>query len=91
MFTDKARSSRVSDTVEFRHSGFTVPYITLEDKVIHAISQLKRELASIHTPNKHNQLEAISHLRNLFYKCSRTMKDHSTMKDANETSENIRD
>ena len=71
-----------------------MPKITPEDKVIHAISQLKRELASIPTPNKHNQLEAIYHLRNLFSKHSRTMKDHNenrTIKDPHETSENILD
>ena len=85
VFTDKSRATRVSDTVEFRHADITVPHITPEDKVIHAISQLKKELASITTPNKQKQLDAICHLRNLFSKHSRTMKD------PDENTESIRD
>ena len=61
-----------------------MPKITPEDKVIHAISQLKRELAFIPAPNQHDEIEAMSHLRNLFSKHSREMKD------PNKTAEKIR-
>ena len=61
-----------------------MPKITPEDKVIHTISQLKRELSSIPAPNQHDQIEAMSHLRNLFSKHSKDMKD------PNETVEKIR-
>ena len=41
VFASKTRASRVSDTVELRHSVITAPKIAPEYKVIHAISQLK--------------------------------------------------
>ena len=73
-FPSKTRVSRVSDAVEFRHASITVPQITSEDKVIHAITKLKSELASTPTPNKHDQLEAVSNLRNIFSKYSKSME-----------------
>ena len=71
MFPSKDRSTRVSDTVEFRHVSITAPQITPEDKVINGITKLKSELAFIPVPNEDNQIEAISNLRNLFYKHSK--------------------
>ena len=71
VFLSKTRSSRVSDTVEFRHAIITVPQITPEDKVINAITKLKSELAFIPAHSKHNQIEAIANLRNLFSKHSK--------------------
>jgi len=52
VFPSKTRSSRISNTVEFRHRYITVPQITPEDKVINTITKLKHELAVIPTPNK---------------------------------------
>ena len=52
VFPSKTKSSRISDTVEFRHTCITVPQITPEDKVINAITKLKSELESIPTTDK---------------------------------------
>ena len=57
VFPSKTRSSRVSETVEFRHASITAPQIKPDDKVINAITKLKSELASIPTPDKNNQIE----------------------------------
>ena len=72
MFLSKTRSSRVSDTAEFRHTSITAPQITPGDKVINAITKLKSELASIPTHDKNNQIEAIANLCTLFSKYSKT-------------------
>ena len=90
VFASKTRSIKISDTVQFRHATITVPKITPEDKVIQAMSQLKTELAAIPTPNQHNQLEAMSHLRTLFSKCSKPMKNNNenTRKSKYENEEN---
>ena len=71
--SNKSRASCVIDAVEFRHVVVTVPKISPEDKLIHDASQQKRELASIPIPNKHDQIEAASNLRNLSSKHSKIM------------------
>ena len=81
MFLSKNRSSRVSDTAEFRHTFITVLQIIPEDKVINAITKLKSELASIPVPDKNNQIEAIENLRNTFSKCSKTCDAPNKNKD----------
>ena len=73
-FPSKTRSSRVSDTVEFRHAIITVPQITPGDKVINDITKLKSALASIPVPTKHDQIEAISNLINMFSKHSKSLE-----------------
>ena len=59
VFPSKTRSPRISDIVEFQHSHITVPEVSPEDKVIDTITKLKRELASIPSPNDSNQMKAI--------------------------------
>lgn len=75
VFSSKTRASRVSNAVKFHHAVVTAPKITPEDKVIHAMSKLKSELASIPAPNTHDQIEAMPNLRNLFSKHSKSMKN----------------
>ena len=41
VFPNKTRTPHVSDTAEFQHHYITVPAVTLEDKVVDAISKLK--------------------------------------------------
>ena len=62
----------VSGTAEFHHASITVPQIKPEDKVINSIAKLKNELESIPAPEKDNQIEAMSNLRNLCSKHSKT-------------------
>ena len=73
-FPSKTRSSRVGDTVEFLHAIITVPQITPGDKVINDITKLKSALASIPVPTKHDQIEAISNLINMFSKHSKCLE-----------------
>ena len=54
VFPTKTKSLRTSDTVEFRHHYITTPAVSPKDKVIDAISRLKKELASIPSPNSTN-------------------------------------
>ena len=85
MFPTKTRSSRISNTVKFRHHCITVPSITHEDKIVNAITQLKNELASIPTPNKDNQLEALANLRTKFSKHSKeVLPSHISQDNKNE-------
>ena len=70
VFASATRAPRPCDTVEFRHSCLTVPHATAEDKVMHAISQLKRELSAIPSPKDNTQLEALSKIKQLFHQCN---------------------
>ena len=62
VFPTKTKSPRTSDTVEFRYHYITTPAVLPKDKVIDAISQLKKELASIPSPNSANQMAAIKQM-----------------------------
>ena len=62
VFPTKTKSLRSSDTVEFYHYYITAPAVSPKDKVIDAISQLKKELASIPSPNSTNQIVAIKQM-----------------------------
>ena len=83
VFSAKSRAPRVSTTVEFLHAVITMTKSTPEDKAIHATSQLKIELACVPTPNKHDQIEDVANLRNLFSKHSKSMTN------PNETTEEV--
>ena len=67
VFSSSTRVPRPCEKVEFRHSCITVPQVSAEDKVIDAMSKLKRELAAIPTPNNSTQLEAMSQIKTLFH------------------------
>ena len=66
VFPTKTKLLRISDTVEFRYHFITTLAVSPEDKVIDAISQLKKELASIPSPNSTDQIAAIKQMQLLF-------------------------
>ena len=68
VFPIKNRSVRHSQIVEFCHNFITVPVVTLEEKVVIAITKLKQELAATSSPSSSYQLTAIKQLQNLFSK-----------------------
>ena len=69
VFPTKTKSPRTSNTVEFRHHYIMTLAVSPEDKVIDTISQLKKELAAIPSPNSTNQIAAIKQMQLLFSQC----------------------
>jgi hypothetical protein len=56
----------ISDTVRFRHHTLTVPNLTAEDKIIHALRALTTAIAHNAPSETGAQLQAIAALRDIF-------------------------
>ena len=67
VFSSSTRILRPCGTAEFHYSYIILPQVTAKDKVINAITKLKQELSAILTPSNSSQLEAITHIKNIFY------------------------
>ena len=56
----------ISDTVRFRHHNLTVPNLTAEDKIVHALRALTHNMPSNPAASTEQQLRAIATLRDIF-------------------------
>ena len=56
----------ISDTVRFRHHTLTIPDLSAEDKIIHALQTLTHSMTGAPTASTDDQLMAIASLRDIF-------------------------
>jgi hypothetical protein len=60
------KSQVISNTVEFRHSYFSIPAPSTEDRIIHGLQVVAGALTGAAPPTSISQVEAITNLRDIF-------------------------
>ena len=70
-------STRVSDTLEFRHHQLTIPTRALEDHIIHGVEKLTTAINSAPAVECDNQLAAVQALQKAFHKWLIPMEQQS--------------
>ena len=60
------KASRISDTIKVLHDYLTQPEVTVEDRIVHALNFLSCALKDATASAHHEQLEAITKLRDIF-------------------------